>query len=713
MRKLFLILAALAVMFGAVIPAAAAQDEVSDGSTTAAGTRISGETVGTQDPATGEWFLRDADGAVSSFFFGDPNDWALMGDWNADGIDTPGTYRQSDGRIYLRNSNTQGIADYWFNFGNPGDVPLPGDFDGDGFDTISVYRPTTGEVFIINELGADGGGLGAADYSFLFGNPGDDPFTGDFDGDGIDSVGLHRASTGEVYFRNALSTGVADSFLVYGNPGDQMFSGDWNADGTDTLGVFRSATGTMYLRNSNTSGVADQEFSFGSAGQRAVAGNFELLNIVETAKSVPQLSTLVTALEATEGTSNLATALSGPGPFTVFAPTNDAFAALGTDTLNALLADPGGALTDILTYHVASGTVPASEVVNLSSVETLNGQDIWISVVDGKVILNPGTPSEAEVIITDVYASNGVVHVIDAVLQPLDIVDTAIAAGFDTLVAALSATEGTTNLVTALRGPGPFTVFAPTDDAFGDLPAGTIDTLLADPGGQLTQILTYHVLAGEYDAADVVGWAGAPSPATLQGQNLWVSVVDGRVFINAGTDSVAEVILTDIQTTNGIIHAIDAVLLPLDIVDTAIAAGFDTLVAALSATEGTSNLVTALQGPGPFTVFAPTDDAFGKLPAGTIDTLLADPGGQLTQILTYHVIAKDPALDAAAVIALDGKETPKTLQGSTISVDVVDGKVVLNRRHNNATVVLADVIATNGIIHAIDMVLTPPAMHAR
>jgi uncharacterized surface protein with fasciclin (FAS1) repeats len=420
----------------------------------------------------------------------------------------------------------------------------------------------------------------------------------------------------------------------------------------------------------------------------------------------------------------------------VFAPTNDAFAALGTETLNALLADPGGALTDILTYHVASGAVPASEVVKLSSVETLNGQDIWISVVDGKVILNPGTPSEAEVIITDVYASNGVIHVIDAVLLPLDIVDTAIAAGFDTLVAALAATEGQcahhvdsqcpANLLTALRGEGPFTVFAPTDEAFAKLfdDLGiTGDELLGDPDGveiltypeqsDLVEILTYHVLAGEYDAADVVGWAGGPSPATVQGQNLWVSVVDGRVFINAGTDSVAEVILTDILTTNGIIHVIDAVLLPLDIVDTAITAGFDVLVAALSATEGTSNLVTALRGDGPFTVFAPTDDAFGKLPAGTIDTLLADPGGQLTQILTYHVIAQDPALDAAAVIALDGKETPKTLEGSTISVDVVGGNVVLNQATNNATVIVPDIIATNGIIHAIDMVLTPPAMHAR
>ena len=696
MRRMLLVLAALAVMFGA-IPAAAAQDEVADGNPSAAGTRVTGETVGTQDPATGEWFLRDADGAVTSFYFGDPGDWAFVGDWDGDGIDTPGTYRQSDGRIYLRNSNSQGIADYWFNFGNPGDVPLPGDFDGDGFDTISVYRPSTSEVFIINELGADGGGLGEADYSFIFGNPGDDPFTGDFDGDGIDSVGLHRASTGEVYFRNSLSTGVADSFLVYGNPGDQMFTGDWDANGTDTLGVFRSTSSTMYLRNSNTSGVADAQISFGSAGQRAFGGNFELMNIVETAKAVPELSTLVAALEATEGTSNLATALQGPGPFTVFAPTNDAFAALGTETINALLADPGGALTDILTYHVASGSVPASEVVKLSSVKTLNGQDIWIEVKDGKVILNPGTDSEAEVVITDVYASNGVVHVIDAVLQPLDIVGTAIAGGFDTLVTALTAA----GLVETLQGDGPFTVFAPTDEAFAKLPAGTLDTLLADPKGALTDILTYHVLSGDYDANAVLAWPLGQSPATLQGQNLWVST--GSVYLNAGTDSEAEVVATDVKTTNGTIHVIDSVVQPLDVVDTAIAAGlFDTLVAAL----GAANLVEALQGDGPFTVLAPTDDAFANLPAGVVDSLLADPSGALTNVLLYHVL--DGKFDAATVKTLDGGSTPATKQGETITVDVVDGKIVLNQSTNNATVILEDVLATNGIIHVIDAVLTPP-----
>ena len=424
MRRLFVILAALAVMFGAFIPAGAAQDGVSDGGVSPAGTALTGETVGMNDPATGEWFI-DEEG--SSFYFGDPGDWALLGDWDGDGIDTPGTYRQADGRIYLRNSNTQGVADYWFNFGNPDDIPLAGDFNGDGFDTISVYRPSTGEVFIINELGADGGGLGAADYRFLFGNPGDVPFTGDFDGDGIDSVGLHRTSTGEVYFRNALSTGVADSFLVYGNPGDQMFAGDWDANGTDTLGVFRSSSATVYLRNSNTAGVADAEMSMGSAGQRAVAGTMDLPDIVDTAKAAGDFTVLLAALEE----AGLVDTLRGEGPFTVFAPTDEAFAKLLADlgiTAEELLASPE--LKDILTYHVAAGAFPASEVVKLSSIETVNGQDIWISVVDGKVILNPGTPSEAEVIITDIQASNGVIHVIDYVLQPLDIVDTAIAAGF-------------------------------------------------------------------------------------------------------------------------------------------------------------------------------------------------------------------------------------------------------------------------------------------
>lgn len=191
------------------------------------------------------------------FYFGNPGDVAFTGDWDCDGVETPGLYRRSDGYVYLRNSNTQGVADIAFFFGNPGDLPLAGDFNGDGCDTLSIYRPSESRVFVVNRLGANDAGLGAADSDFLFGNPGDLPFTGDFDGDGIDSVGLHRASTGLVYFRNSLTTGVADSQFIYGDPGDRMVAGDWDGDGDDTVAVYRPSTGLLYVKFTNTQGNAD------------------------------------------------------------------------------------------------------------------------------------------------------------------------------------------------------------------------------------------------------------------------------------------------------------------------------------------------------------------------------------------------------------------------------------------------------------------------
>lgn len=200
-----------------------------------------------------------ADGGGSSFYFGNPGDVSFSGDWDCDGVDTPGLYRQADGYVYLRNSNTQGVADIRFFFGAGGDYPIAGDFDGDGCDTVSVYRPSEARFYIINHLGANDGGLGAADYSFLFGNFGDKPFVGDFNGDGIDTVGLHRESTGLVYYRNTNTTGVADESFIYGDPGDVLVAGDWNGDGVDTVGVFRPSTGMVYLRYSNSAGLADAQ----------------------------------------------------------------------------------------------------------------------------------------------------------------------------------------------------------------------------------------------------------------------------------------------------------------------------------------------------------------------------------------------------------------------------------------------------------------------
>jgi hypothetical protein len=192
-----------------------------------------------------------------SFLYGNPGDVPFSGDWNCDGVETPGLYRQSDGYVYLRNSNSQGVADVSFFFGNPGDIPMSGDFDRDGCDTVSIFRPAEQRFYIINDLGSNDGGLGAAEFSFVFGNPGDKPFVGDFDADGFDSIGLHRESTGLVYFRNSNSTGIADNQFIYGDPGDKIVAGDWDGNGTDTIGVYRPGNGIFYLRNSNTQGNAD------------------------------------------------------------------------------------------------------------------------------------------------------------------------------------------------------------------------------------------------------------------------------------------------------------------------------------------------------------------------------------------------------------------------------------------------------------------------
>jgi Putative Ig domain len=238
-----------------------------------------GETVGLVDPASGLWYLRNGAGAVSSFFFGFPGDVPFVGDWDCDGIDTPGLYRQSDGFVYLRNSNTQGIADVQFFFGEPGDVPVAGDFNDNGCDTVSIYRPGEARFYVINHLGANNGGLGAADYSFLFGNFGDKPVVGDWDGDGVDEVGLHRESTGFFYWRNTLSTGVADGQIFFGDPGDRFVAGDWGiVNGVDTPAVFRPSNLVFYFRHTLTQGTADSQFSWGQskAGWRPVAGDFGL-----------------------------------------------------------------------------------------------------------------------------------------------------------------------------------------------------------------------------------------------------------------------------------------------------------------------------------------------------------------------------------------------------------------------------------------------------
>jgi hypothetical protein len=187
-------------------------------------------------------------------------------------VATPGLYRQSDGFAYLRNSNTQGVADIRFFFGNPGDYPIAGDFDGDGCDTLGIYRAPEARWYIINQLGQNDGGLGAADFSYLYGDVGDIPFVGDWNGDGIDTPGLRRFSNGFVYVRNTNSQGVADLAWFYGDNGDHVFTGDFNDDNLDSVGLFRPSNSTIYLRNSLSTGNADHQFPLGNPNSLPVAG---------------------------------------------------------------------------------------------------------------------------------------------------------------------------------------------------------------------------------------------------------------------------------------------------------------------------------------------------------------------------------------------------------------------------------------------------------
>ncbi|MFM1867386.1 MAG: hypothetical protein RL591_794 [Planctomycetota bacterium] len=269
------------------------------------------------------------------------------------------------------------------------------------------------------------------------------------------------------------------------------------------------------------------------------------------------------------------------------------------------------------------------------------------------------------------------------------IVETAVAAGnFKTLVAAVQAAE----LVDTLNGKGPFTVFAPTDEAFAKLPAGTLEMLLKPENkAKLAAILTYHVVPGTVKAADVVKLKNA---GTVQGQRVDIKVDGSKVMVDG-----ANVVATDVACSNGVIHVIDAVVLPVDgtIVDVAAKNGsFNTLVAAVKA----AGLVETLSGKGPFTVLAPTDAAFAKLPAGTLEMLLKPENKkQLVDILTYHVV---PGVAAYSDQVVKMSQVP-TVLGTPINVTVTDGKV----RLNDSNVVATDVEASNGVIHVVDTVILP------
>lgn len=315
-------------------------------------------------------------------------------------------------------------------------------------------------------------------------------------------------------------------------------------DAINDVNKFENESIASIIQNPNTSFTVKGRTGSG-VSSRASAG-----------KQV-KFTYLAVALARTGLTSTLSTLSSN---YTLFAPTDDAFRAAGFNTIQDIVKAPKQVLTPILLYHVLGAKVLAAQVPAgpNAAVQTLNGADAYVTSNSNGVFIN-GNP----VIVADVKAANGVIHVIDNILMPPvgNIVATAVAnPNFTYLVAAvLRASQGSTNVAALLSGDGPLTVFAPVNQAFINAGFATIaDITAADPNA-LTSILAYHVVAGRVFSSDLTNNMIVPMFA---GGNTTITLTGGPKIKGNGNSMAANIIKTDIVTTNGVIHVIDGVLLP-------------------------------------------------------------------------------------------------------------------------------------------------------
>ena len=422
--------------------------------------------------------------------------------------------------------------------------------------------------------------------------------------------------------------------------------------------------------------------------------------ITDIVEDAPNFTVLRDALNATE----LGGRLDAPTiQYTVFAPTDEAFAAAGID-VGSLSEEE---LTNILNYHVIQGT-GFRTTADFAEGDSEEGSRNTQAPADNNLPLSINRSGEtitingvATAVGNPIIAVNGYIYPIDQVLIPPTLLDRATRAGnFTTLLSLLERT----GLDDVLSGEGDFTVFAPTDAAF--TAAGINAGLLTDE--QVTNLLLYHVLGMSVVAADIP--AGQSFQMTLNtaaspdSSNLSLFIDNGSsVTLNGG----ATVVATDIFGTNGVIHPIDMVLDPEDatIVNFAVLADeLDSLVLALTATD----LVDDLMGDGPFTVFAPVNSAF----AAAADTIATLSGDTLTQVLLYHVVS---GANVTSDQLMNGMNitTASTLSGN-LSVSIqqdADGNdlppVLVTPDGTNVNFVTTDIQATNGVIHLIDAVLLP------
>lgn len=429
-------------------------------------------------------------------------------------------------------------------------------------------------------------------------------------------------------------------------------------------------------------------------------------NIVALAQGNSQLTTLVSALTKFP---DLVTALSADGNYTVFAPTNAAFAGLLSAIGQTSLDDvPESVLRNVLQYHVISSASVLSTQLTNGEVTTTGGEKISVNVSSG-VKLN----TSVNVVTADVRATNGVVHVVDAVLVPptiVPVVGTIVAPAYfnKNFSILVSAVVQAGLLPTLLSNSNQLTLFAPTNEAFAAAGITSLPPNTTEGNATLTSILAYHVISGaaEVKAADI---AAGPSTATTLGGNIYLSKGAAGVFINGKT----KVTATDIQASNGVVHVIDRTLVPpsktiAEIVvenTTATAPQFTQLLAALARTEGQGDddlLAAVSASTGDLTVFAPTDAAFQALyTALNVDGVDDIPLATLTAVLKKHVVAArrfSTDLATGEVRTLNGDVTV-----NTSDLSIVGGSGTAAKLQTT----LLNIKAKNGVIHVIDQVLLP------
>lgn len=414
--------------------------------------------------------------------------------------------------------------------------------------------------------------------------------------------------------------------------------------------------------------------------------------ITELAASSDDLSTLYSALKA----SGLDAALNGDGPFTVFAPSDEAFAALDPATLNTIISTPS-LLTSLLQYHVVGAEVFSSDLSNGPVQTLLSGQTVDVSVAGGMVTLN----GSSNVTDADIDASNGVIHIIDEVLLPDDFFAQTIvqlAAGdpnLSILVSALSKPELSDLLAAANDPTSDLTVFAPTNAAFeatlAVLGKESIDDI---PVELLREIVTYHLVSGAVKSTELTN---GDVETLLPGESVTVDLTNG-VMINQ-----ANVTMADIMAVNGVIHVVDGVLLPSYVVTSlgtvAEVVLFEKDFTILAAAIRKAELLETIATTQDITVFAPDNAGFIAAGITSLDGLEKE---DLTPILTYHVLG-----DKVLSSQLPESGIAPTLAGGNIYLGYLFNQEVLI---NGLSYIKAvDIEKSNGVIHVIDRTLVPPA----